>query len=89
VSTPFCVRSFGEEYALGSRPVFSYFKNGRWGVVETLTAYSCKEPAIYFAFEKSSTANIWLLCSATPMPAESMSLSSMLARCKEDFMKLR
>jgi hypothetical protein len=46
------------------------------------------EAALYFALEKSSTANIWPLPSTTPMPAESMSPSRMLARCWGDFMKL-
>ncbi len=42
----------------------------------------------YFALEKSSTAYSWPLRSATPMPAESMSVSRMLARCCGDFIKL-
>jgi hypothetical protein len=46
------------------------------------------EVALYFALQKSSTANNWPLRSAMPMPAESMSGSRMLARCWGDFMKL-
>src|ERR1700735_1687254 len=42
----------------------------------------------YLALPKSSIANNCPLPSATPMPTESMSPSSMLPRCWGDFMKL-
>jgi len=61
-------------------------QSGRVG--RTLLSAPTEEDGFYFAFEKSSTANIWPLRSATPMPAESMSPSRMLARCCGDFMKL-